>query len=65
MVIQQHYIWLKMEKYQMNNGIIIDSLDMNIITNFIQFRTSYNIKTLKYQNVGDMKLLTKMTIQKQ
>ena len=57
-----------MERFQTNNGIIIDSLDVNITIikmlklNIIQFKTFYKNKILKFQKNGNMKLLVRSNI---
>ena len=60
-----------MERYQINNGIIINLLEENIMIRkmeeliIVQFKTSYKNKISKFQKNGNMKLLMSMKILKQ
>ena len=58
-----------MEKFQINNGIIINLLEYNIIQinhiNTILYKIFYKIKIFKFQMNGAMKLLMNMIILKQ
>ena len=53
-----HYIKLEMDAYQMNNGIMINILDVNFtmlkvkVIIILQLKISYNVKILTFQQNG-------------